>query len=270
MRLSVSALAWPGSTDPAVSPAFSAILDRHGVAGIDLVPTLVWPDWRFGQTAMHGLRARLAGAGLSACGMQSIFFRLAGLNIFAEDAGWTRTRRHLARLAILAGHMGIDAVAFGAPANRDPGLLDAGAAWRLARERLCGVAPFFAARGATLCLEPVPSGSFLRDHAETAAFVREADTRGLAMVLDTAALHATVQDPAREVAGLRDVIHHVHASEPGLGPFDAPAIDHESVGDALRRCGYDRVVALEMIARGDAATNLDTALSVLTRCYGRA
>jgi sugar phosphate isomerase/epimerase len=268
-RLSVSALAWPGSTDPEASPAFATLLARHGVARVDLVPTLVWPDWRFGHGAIRGLRTRFAEAGISVCGMQSIFFKRGDLNIFADADGWRRTRNHLARLASLAGQMGISAVAFGAPANRDPRSLEPGEAWRLALARLREIAPVFLARGAVLCLEPVPSGAFLRDHEETASFVRDANVAGLGMVLDTAALHATVADPVREVARFQDVIRHVHASEPGLGDFSDPVIDHDGIADALRRSGYDGFVALEMMARGDACLNLDTALDVLDRSYGR-
>ena len=90
------------------------------------------------------------------------------------------------------------------------------------------------------------------------------------MVLDTAALHATVADPAREVAGLLDVVRHVHASEPDLGPFTRPVVDHAAIAWALRRHSYGGAVALEMVARDDATANLDTALGMLTRFYGRA
>lgn len=268
-RLSVSALAWPSSTDPAASPAFATILAQHGVARIDLVPTLVWPDWHFGRGAIRGLRDRFAAAGIAVCGMQSIFFKRADLNIFADADGWRRTRNHLARLAALAGQMGISAVAFGAPANRDPRALEPGEAWRLALARLREIAPIFHSRGAVLCLEPVPSGNFLRDHEETASFVRDTNVAGLGMVLDTAALHATVSDPVREVARFQDVVRHVHASEPGLGGFADPVIDHGGIADALVDTGYDGFVALEMIARDDANLNLHTALDALTRSYGR-
>jgi sugar phosphate isomerase/epimerase len=270
MRVSVSALAWPGSTDPAVSPDFAGLLARHGVGQIDIVPTKIWPDWRFRATDVQGLRTRLAGAGMSTPGMQSIFFKRVGLNVFADAAQWRRTRLHLDRIALLAHRLGIRAVAFGAPANRDPQGMEPGAAWRLALRRLRAVAPLFAARGTTLCLEPVPAGAFLRDHDETARFVREANVEGLAMVLDTAALHATVADPARAVARFLDVVRHVHASEPDLGPFATPAVDHAAIAWALRRQAYDGTVALEMVARDDAVANLDTALGTVTRVYGGA
>lgn len=264
MRLSVSALAWPATTDP----AFLAILRAHGVGRIDLVPTLVWPDWAFRPADVRRLRAELAAAGIGFAGMQSLFFRRPDLNVFAPAAGWRRTRAHLARVARLAGLLGIGGVVFGSPANRDPGTLPPGEARRVALRRFRSLGPLFAAEGAVLCLEPVPTGPFLRDHAETAAFVREAAVPGLGLVLDTAALTATAADPAAAIAAVIDTVAHVHASEPNLGDFAAPAVDHAAVAAALRRHGYTGTVALEMAARGDVARNLDGALTILTRTYG--
>ena len=266
MRLSVSALAWPATTDP----AFLAILRAHGIGRIDLVPTLVWPDWDFGSADVTRLRADLGSAGIACTGMQSIFFRRPEFNVFAGDVGWRRTRRHLARVARLAGALGIGPVVFGSPANRDPGPLPPERARRVALRRFRSLGPLFAAEDAVLCLEPVPTGPFLRDHAETAAFVREAAVPGLGMVLDTAALTATAKDPSTVVASVMDVVAHVHASEPNLGNFALQAVDHAAIGAILRRQGYAGTVALEMAARDDIAGNLERALGVLVRDYGGA
>lgn len=268
MRLSVSNIAWDRGDDP----AFLALVSGAGFHHVDVAPTKIWPDWMPPPGATERFAAELAQSGLSACGMQSIFFGTANLNIFAADeAEWQRCRSHLRRVAGIARAIGATRVVFGAPGNRDPGSMAPGPVTEMACARLRELGADFLAADAVLCMEPVPAdagGRFLRTTTETAAMVRMVDHPGIGLNLDSAFLTGEGADIPRVIESCADVIAHAHASEPGLGNFAAPAVDHRAVAAALRAIGYAGCVAIEMRAvSGQEESNLRRALAVVGDAY---
>ena len=117
MKFSVSQIAWESGKDP-------AFLDLLAVAGfhhVDIAPTKIWPDWKIANPSPAAFRQALANRGMACAGMQSIFFGSKGLNVFGDDTSWDALARHFAQVCAVAGELGVAAVVFGAPANRDPG-----------------------------------------------------------------------------------------------------------------------------------------------------
>ena len=59
-------------------------------------------------------------------------------------------------------------------------------------------------------------------------------------------------DPVERVRAGADVLAHVHASAPQLGPVGPDGrIDHEAVAGALRAGDYDGHVSVEMLPPGE-------------------
>lgn len=270
MHLSVSNIAWHRGDDA----SFLSILREFGFTGVDIAPTKVWPDWNSSVDDWAAFAKLLDGFGLSAIGMQSIFFGTQGLNVFAAADLWSETKRHLRRVARLARGIGATRVVFGAPANRDPGEIPPERAYDIALRRLRRLASIFDEQAAVLCMEPVPAevgGKFLRTTLETAEFVRAVGHRGIALNLDAAFLTAESVPVGDTIQACADVIAHVHASEPGLSDFAQPRSAHAEIASALRAVGYRGAVAIEM--RGVAGMeepNLRAAMSVVRQCYGTA
>ena len=120
-------------------------------------------------------------------------------------------------------------------------------------------------------MEPVPAaigGKFLRSTAETTAFLRQVDHPAIRLNLDTAVLLHEAADIPHTIDDCADLIGHVHASEPALGNFEQPMVDHQSVRDALRGIGYTGAVAIEMAAKpAQEASNLARALDYVGSIY---
>jgi D-psicose/D-tagatose/L-ribulose 3-epimerase len=266
--LTVSNIAWHDGADP----AFLSIVAAAGFGGIDLAPTKVWSDWQLPPDHGADFRRALAERGLATVGMQSLFFGMGSLNLFAIDPlDWQAFINHMETLAAIANATGATRVVFGAPVNRDPGNLDDQEAWELASKRLRDIGDRYAACGIQLCMEPVPvaiGGKFLRTTTETAKFLELVGHPAVRLNLDTAVLQQEAADIPRTIDACAGLIGHVHASEPKLGNFDNPLADHVAVSRGLRDIGYQGAVAIEMAAKpGLEAQNLKRALDYVGAIY---
>lgn len=267
--LTVSNIAWDDGSDP----AFLESVADAGFDGIDIAPTKIWPGWQLPDDCGASFRGQLDQYGLCAIGMQSLFFGAGTLNLFSQvDDDWQAFFSHMGKLAEIATATGATRIVFGAPASRDPHGLDADTAWQIACERLRLVGDLYQNRSIALCMEPVPSaigGRFLCSTMETADFLRAVNHSSVKLNLDTAVLLHENADILETITQCADIVGHVHASEPALGNFEHPRVDHAAVSAALRKVGYNGAIAIEMAAApGVEESNLVRALDYVKAIYG--
>lgn len=268
MKLAVSNIAW----DDAEQAAVLSLLARHDVAGIEIAPTKVWRDWD-GASAESAaqLRCSLEVAGFVAPSMQSVLFARADLHVFGSDASRQALIAHLREVASMAGALGAYAVVFGSPRNRDRSGLDDATAMGQAREVFGSVADDFAKSEACLCLEANPAQyncNFLTRWTEAAELTARINHPGIGLHLDTACTYLAGDDPAEAARQCGSSIRHFHISEPQLGGFENPAIDHTRVGAALRAAGYGGWISIEMRRQDNPIDSIDTAVKLARACYG--
>ena len=71
-KFAVSNIAWTSHDDPAIF----ALLQKYGVAGIEIAPSKIWPQWiGASQASAAEYRKRLADRGFCVPAMQSIHFQ---------------------------------------------------------------------------------------------------------------------------------------------------------------------------------------------------
>ena len=269
MRLAVSNIAWPVEADELVA----AVLRGHGVEGVEIAPTKIWPQPLEASTlAVRAHRQSWEDRGLPVVSMQSLLYGRPDLTIFDDAATRQRTRDYLAGIIDLAGELGAKALVFGSPGNRRRGSLSREEADEIALPFFREVGRLAAERGIDFCLEPNPT-EYECDYATNAAegyeLVSRADQDGFALHLDTAAMTLAADPPGQAIARHVNWLRHFHVSEPYLAPIGNGGVDHELFATALRECGYDRWVSVEMKqAAGDWLGPLIRALELVQTRYG--
>lgn len=266
--LTVSNIAWYDGADP----TFFRMVANAGFDGIDLAPTKIWPGWNIPADHGASFRRTLSDFGLTAIGMQSLFFEAGRLNLFADSVqSWSAFLSHIDALASIASATGAARMVFGAPANRNPGNFSDDQAWTVALERLRIIGDRLAPLGIQLCMEPAPAsigGKFLCSTDETIEFIRQVDHPSVRLTLDTAVLFYESADIQRTIIECAELIGHVHASEPALGNFDQPLVDHKAVSNALKEVAYKGAIAIEMAAKPSLEhQNLARALDYVGSVY---
>ena len=246
MRVSVSSLAWSPADDGAVA----ALLDRHGVDAVDVVPTKYWPDLGDADDAsVVEVRRWWAARGVGIVGMQSLLFGTAGLNVFGAPAVRREMLAHLERVCRVAAGLGATRLVFGSPRNRDPGDLPADEARSIAVDFFGELGDVAARHGATIALEPNPAryGSrFMLDSRETAAVVRAVDHDAIGLQLDLGACRINGESDA-VLDAVGDLVRHVHVSDPDLVPVRALDAPHPGFARRLNARWPGLVAAVEML-----------------------
>ena len=248
MNFACSNIAWTPHDDPGAL----SLLKEQGIAGIEVAPTRVWPEWQGATPASaERYRCRLLDSGFEVPALQAVLFGRPDASLF-DPAGVPRFVSHLTRVAQLAGALGAAAVVLGAPRQRDRGALSQTEALNKASEVLYRLAEVYAAYGTCLCIEPNPrrySCNFIVNAAEGAGLVRLVGHRGFGLHLDAAAMFLEGDELPEIWPRAGHLVRHFHISEPDLGDFRNPEVPHQRNLTFLASTGYMGWCSVEMRAQ---------------------
>lgn len=242
-----------------------------GYDGIELAPfTLGETPHLLPADDRAALRRVAEDNGLTIDSLHWLLVTPAGLSITSPDEDVRgRTVDVMRRLVGFAADLGCTAMVHGSPAQRQLDAGDEDAGRGRARDCFAAVADEAAAAGIAYCIEPLAGRetNFINSVAEAAALVEAIGSPGLRTMVDCS---AAALDEAEPVAALLDrwlptgMIAHVQVNDrnqqgPGQGDDQfAP------VFAALRRHGYDKVVAVEPFDyRPDGATSAARAIGYI-------
>jgi sugar phosphate isomerase/epimerase len=224
-------------------------LREHGVQGIEIAPTKVWPDW-VGATpeAARAYRTKLEHMGFTIPAMQAVLFGRPEARLF-DKQGHIALIEHLTAVARLSEVLGAGVVVLGAPRQRDRTGLSMDEALDRAIPIFRHLGNVYYDHGSCLCIEPNPrrySCNFIVNAVEGAALVRAVASPGFALHLDAAAMHLEAEhlEQVWTVAG--PLVRHYHISEPDLADFVAPQVPHDSNFECLARYCYANWCSVEM------------------------
>jgi len=268
MKLAFSNIAWgPDEDHEALS-----LLRANQVQGIEVAPTRLWPNWD-GATpeAAAAYAQTMSEAGFETPSLQSLLFGLPDLQVFGTTKQQDDLIAHLGRVATLAAAMRAKVLVFGSPKNRNRGDLTPAQAMQQAIRFFRQAGQVCADAGVILAIEANPSVyncNFVTRWQEAEELVRSCNHPGIGLHLDTACTVLAGDDPVAALPQVADILVHVHVSEPDLGPFANPLIDHLAVGDALRSVAYAHWCSVEMRRTSSPLGSIQEAAQLAARCYG--
>lgn len=260
-RLAVSNIAWrPDENEQAL-----ALLEELGVRGLEIAPGIAFSDeadpFQPSEAAVSDLRKRLARRGLALISMQSLLFGLPGAALFEGEEARVRFVAGLERAIRLAGRLGVPNLVFGSPASRRiPDGMELEHAEAIAAQTFGRLGDLCLAAGTRLSIEPNPQAygtNYLTTMSEAGYAVRRLAHPGVALNFDLGALAMSdeVAQTGRWFGEFRDIVAHVHVSEPYLAPAPADEEAFRNASAAILRQGYDGWFSIEM--RGDEPDNLE-------------
>jgi sugar phosphate isomerase/epimerase len=247
VKLAASNIAW----DPSEDDAVAGILRERGFTGVEIAPGKRWEspiDATKKEIAAY--RAAWEKRGLQIVAMQALLFGRADLQLFGTVTVRRALREYLTALIEMAHGLGARALVFGSPKNRKRGKMPLEEATGIAVEFFREVGAVAAARNCVICIEPNPPAydcDFITTTTEAIAFCEAVASRGVKVNGDAGAIAMNGEDTRVSIAAAMPWLGHFHASEPSLaettdGPVQAAA------AEALRECGYDGWVSIEMKA----------------------
>jgi sugar phosphate isomerase/epimerase len=266
MKLSISNIAWSKEADAAVYD----LLIAHEVNAVEIAPTRLWPDWQYSPAAVEAVKADLATRGLQCSSLQAIVYGRPQLKVFGTPEEKQALVAHLKQVADLAAQLGAGPLVFGAPKNRDRGDRSETAAFAEAAELFAEVGDYCNQVGVCLCIEPNPTDygcTFITDSHSGAAFIRAVNSPGLRLHLDVAGMHLAGESIPQALEAAADVLTHIHISEPYLGSFNTPQIDHSEVARGLAAIDWNHWISIEMRATDQPVADVERAIHYVQDTY---
>lgn len=270
MRLAISNIAWPSGADGAVAP----ILIEHGVSGVELAPTKVWPSPLETTAAeVRAYRDSWERRGLRIVALQALLFGRPDLTLFGDPATRRQTVDYLKGMIGLAAALGAGPLVFGSPKNRQVGARTRAEAEAIAVATFRELGACAHRLGVTFCIEPNPPAygcDFVTSAAEGADLVERVACEGFGLHLDTGAMTLAGDPVASIFARTSSYWSHFHISEPNLAPVGRGGANHWAITGAVRRAGYARWLSIEMKEAGSTADSIQAireALHLVRRVY---
>lgn len=270
VKLACSNIAWSLEEDPIAA----GVLAAKGIAGVEIAPTVVWPD-PTAVTHEEAIRYRdwWLARGITVVAFQSLLFGHPELVIFHDRSARVATLDYLAKIFRLAGWLGAKPLVFGSPKNRLGGHLTVDVRDRLAVEFFREAGRRAADENVTLCIEPNPTEygcDYVTRAEEAARLADQVAHPGFGVHLDAAGLHLAGESVPEAVRHAGRWLRHFHASEPYLAPLGTGGVDHQIAATTLMAAGYQGVVSVEMRRQADLdrRVELERAADRLMGWYG--
>lgn len=264
MELTVSNIAWTNGEEAAVAEKLRDL----GVRRVEIAPTKTWED----PTKVSAEEATQyvewwKGYGITVSAFQSMLFARPDLKVFESEEMRDELVEYMKSFLELAGVMGAEKLVFGSPKNRQRGEMGQEEANEIAHYLFARLGEIAAANNVVLCLEPnAPQYNcdFATNAAEGASLVRDVDTDGFKLHLDTACMALAGDDIAASIKENADILEHFHVSAPMLDQVeDREDVDYRSAARALHDIKYDKLVSIEM-RPGEEGTNVERVEKAVT------
>ena len=243
MRTSISNLAWTHKDTIGLIPKLKAT----GLQGIEIAPTLIWPD--FGEiqfSEVSDFAHMIKDEGMSVSGIQSLSFGRPELQVF-DISTWPIFREHLKKMFAVGGLLNASVAVFGSPKNRVKGDLDELEANLMAIDFFTSLIPDLIENNIKLTLEPnaVAYGAdFLTNYSQVVHLSEEIGSPWIIPQIDTGCMWMSEDDLEQSFS-----LHqpgHIHLSVPNLEIFPADE-DFKPFLKQVIQSDYSSWIVIEML-----------------------
>lgn len=269
--ISISNLAWAHDNDEEVY----MILKKYNIKMIDLVLSKYFKiDDSFSIKKFDNIRDFWFSRDIEIIGMQSILFGKNKFNLFSKENLRDEMLDYLQKMFHIAKHLKIKKIVFGSPKNRDRSGLNNNEVKKIYLEFFRRVGDICQKNNLIFCLEPNPEcygSNFMVNSTETAEVVKNVNHPNIKMQLDTGSIIINDADPYYICSNFKDIIGHIHISEPFLKEVKASHDIHKHCSKAISEFLPDLPKTIEMLPKQNSKnlSYIETSIKNVISCYSR-
>lgn len=245
IELGISNIAWNRTEDDS---AF-LLLKKLQVKHLEIAPTRIWEEpEKVSVQESQSYKRKCEDAGLTICAVQSVLFGHPEMMLFESETR-EATVDYLHRIMTLTASLGAKILVFGSPKNRSVSKIEKSKIQDCARETFYELGNIAAKYGVFFCIEPNPpeySCDFVTTAREGASLVRNVNSPGFSLHLDSGAMHLAHEDYRLAFQTNHDILRHFHLSAPYLEPVQSSPIKYRQVMLELLNSNYKGIVSIEM------------------------
>ncbi len=241
------------------------MLRKAGWQGLELAPFTLTPDpTKTTAAERKQIRDIMASEGIAFAGMHWLMVTPPGLHVTTPDAAVRRKSwEFLDKLIDFCADLGPNGVmVFGSPKQRSStGGLSPEDATRYFIEGMASIAPHAAARGVTICIEPLSASQadVLLSLEEAAAIVKQIGSPSIQTIYDPHNAVDEKEPPEVLVNRYFEIIRHVHLNElDGTYPRPGGGYNFRPVLQVLKNRGYAGWLSMEIFDFSPGAEKIIT------------
>ena len=267
MKLSISNIAWPLKDEDAVLE----YLRNRDFDAIEIAPSKIWGNLdNISAWDVEKYRDYIGGFGLGISSMHSLFYNTNGMKLFGNDEERSALLCFFNRLSDIAEILEAPCMVFGSPKVRRCGRGSMKEAMESASDILRKAGDYAYSRGTKILIEPLAVGdtNFINTHQEGLELSTAVKSKGFGLHLDAKAISSEGLQLNEIIEECGSRICHFHVNESGLGSFNSPQLQHEVMGEALKKIGYAGYASVEMKLLPEYFDEIKVAVDFLEKCYG--
>jgi sugar phosphate isomerase/epimerase len=244
---------------------FYSLLDLYQINHLEIAPTVFFSWKEINTEKMLDVKKTINDHKLQLYSFQSITYTLNELNLFDKNKT-IELLNHLKNVIKLAGELGIKILVFGCPKNRK--MLD-DSNELIAIEFFRSLNDVAKKHNVTICIENNSKQyncNFLNTVIEAGNFVKKLGCSNIKLMADLGNM-IMEQEPLDNLLIHKDIIKHIHISQPHMIMFDDPHPQNLQFKKILKMINYDGVITLEMINRDSNFEKFIESLEKYTKYY---
>jgi len=267
MKIAISNLGW----DMSINEETLVMLRDKGVKALEIAPKKIFEDLAsVSDEEALAYQREMNMAGLDIVAFQAFLFGRPELKLF-DDSTREEMTSYIKKIIELAGKLGVRALVYGAPKSRDIMERDLDECYDIAVEFFRELGEYALYNKTTFCIEANAEQyncNFINRAEDAAQLVRNVNSDGFKLHLDTACMHLAQDDFKSVIQNNIDILHHFHVSEPFLKDFSKPEVPHKKIAEALKSAGYKGYVSIEMLPSTSGIDGVSHALDFISHIYG--
>lgn len=265
-KLCISNIAWDEGTNGAVLE----FLKFKRIKSLEVAPTKVIHSWKDLEEVTAARELMQHYGDFKILSLQSILFGTSDLEIFGSSGAREALMRHSKHVVNLAASVGAKFIVWGSPKQRSTHGQSYSSCFDIAVTFFKHLGKYSYERDVIIVFEPNAKEygcDFCYNATQAATLVRAVETRGFRLHLDTANMHLAGDDIADTIMKNADILAHVQISEPFLGNFHSPNVNHAEVSRLLCQVGYKGHVSIEMRSTTDTLRSIACAIRQTIQSY---
>ncbi len=262
MEISISNIAW----DINIEKKIISILKKKNIRYVDIAPTKYFKNIKdVTDRDVLKIKDYWNNEGIKFYGMQSLLYGVQDLNIFSSEKDQKYILEYLEKVFKIGNLLGTSKVVFGSPKNRDRKNLDNKIALEVATNFFRNLSDLGENFGQIICLEPNPieyGCNFMTSTSEAAKVVKAVDRKAIRLQLDTGTILVNNEDIELICQQYKDLISHIHLSQPGLLPVYLAGSSHLKIANTIKNNFENQVVTIEMLTKDSKNPIIDITKSI--------
>ena len=257
-NLIISNIAWNKCEE---SEIFN-FLSKESFNSLEIAITKYFDSWDIHNKDIVSLKQYFDKNKISIYSIQSIFFN-TNYNIFSENKLF---EKHFLKVINYSEILGAKIIVFGSPKNR---IISQNDNKQIFIETMHKLSSYCGDRNLKICIEPNSKQygcNFITNSFELADILKQINKKEIRMHLDSACMHLEKDSPSN-IGVYHDLLEHFHISEPYLGDFDNPSIDHYLYSSELKKINYNKYFSIEMRACSSNILKIINAIKFANKIY---